>query len=150
MAIEYGLVLAGGTPVEQVAARAFPVLDERPVGTAPLLVAALNETYGFVVTVRSGASRYVEVVSDEGSWEWEPSPFTSVSFRFDKWADDIGWQVRNMLTVVRRVLDTGDEDAAFSFNGDILLLRRLNGVTTKHRRAEWWEHYDGADQVIPG
>ncbi|GID26626.1 SitI3 family protein [Paractinoplanes brasiliensis] len=55
-----------------------------------------------------------------------------------------------MLTVVRRVLDSGDEDAAFVFNGDNLLLARFGGVLTKHRREKWWEHYEGADQVLPG
>ena len=150
MAIEYDLVLAGGTPVERVAARAFPQPDERPDGTGPLLVAALNDRYGFVATLRSGASRYVEVLTDHGSWEWEPEPFTSVSFRMDKEADDVVWQVTNMLTVVQRVLTTGVEDATFSFNGDILLLARMNGVLIKHRRDKWWANYPGANDALPG
>src|SRR5690349_4238463 len=110
MAIEYFLVLAGDTPAEQVAARAFPERDERPDGPGPLLVAALSERYGFVATIRSGGSRYVEVLTDQGSWEWEPEPAASVSFRMDKEVDDFAWPVTNMITVVRRVLTTGTED----------------------------------------
>jgi len=55
-----------------------------------------------------------------------------------------------MLTVVRRVLDTGVEDATFDFNGDVLLLARLKGELTKHRRETWWDHYPSANQLIPG
>ncbi|MBL7256854.1 SitI3 family protein [Paractinoplanes lichenicola] len=150
MAIEYSLTLAGDTPVEQVAERAVPEVDYRPTGTAPLLAADLNDRQGFGLTVRAGQSRYISVHGDDGWWEWEPSPYVSVGFRFAKQVEDIDWQVRNMLTVVRRVLDSGAEDAAFSFNGDNLLLTRFDGVITKHRREKWWEHYDGADQVIPG
>jgi hypothetical protein len=150
MATEYELVLAGEIPVEQLAARAFPVLDERPVGTAPLLNADLGERYGFAATILSGDSRYVDVLSDGGPWEWEPSPYSSVSFRMDKLVDDVAWQVTNMLTVVRRVLGSGSEDAAFFLNGDILLLTRLDDDLTKHRRETWWANYPGADEVIRG
>ncbi|MCO8273020.1 SitI3 family protein [Actinoplanes sp. TRM 88003] len=150
MAIEYDLILAGDTPAEQVAARAFPEHDERPDGPGPLLVAVVNERYGFAATIRSGGSRYVEVLTDQGSWEWEPEPAASVGFRMDKEVPDVAWQVTNMLTVVRRVLATGAEDAAFSFNGDILLLSRLNGVLTKHRRDKWWANYPGANDALPG
>jgi hypothetical protein len=55
-----------------------------------------------------------------------------------------------MLTVVRRILDTGPEDATFDFNGDILLFARRNGELTKHRRETWWEHYSSGNQLIPG
>jgi hypothetical protein len=150
MAIEYDLVLAGVTSVEQVAERAYPDLDERPAGTGRLLVADLDVRYGFAATVLAGPSRYLDVLSDNGTWEWEPEPYTSVSFRMSKEVDDVGWQVRNMLTVVRRVLTSGLEDAAFAFNGDILLLTRLDGVLVKHRRETWWANYPGANDALPG
>ncbi|WP_250028392.1 SitI3 family protein [Paractinoplanes maris] len=147
MATEYELTLAGGAAVDVVAERAFPDPADRPVGPAPLLVAALDDRYGFVATVLSGRSRYVEVLGDNGNWLWEPEPYTSVMFRMDK-SSDVEWQVRNMLTVVGRVLGTGSEDAAFFVNGDILLLTRLDGVVVKHRRDGWWAIHDGADQVV--
>ncbi|MCM4079993.1 SitI3 family protein [Paractinoplanes hotanensis] len=149
MATEYELTLAGGTPGEVVAERAFPDLAERPTGTAPLLVSALDDRYGFVATVKSGRSRFVEVLSDDGNWEWEPEPYTSVMFRMAK-TSDLDHQVVSMLTVVRRVLSTGSEDAAFFVNGDILLLTRLNGVVVKHRRDKWWAIHEGSDQIVPG
>jgi hypothetical protein len=68
----------------------------------------------------------------------------------DKEADDVAWQVNNMLIIVQRVLTTGAEDAAFSFNGDILLLARLSGVLIKHRRDTWWANYPGANDALPG
>ena len=49
-----------------------------------------------------------------------------------------------MLTVVRRVLDTGNEDAALIFNGDILLFTRFSDGLIKHRRDGWWTSYAGA------
>ncbi len=57
MAIEYDLVLAGGTPVEQAAERAFPDIGERPVGSGRLLAIDLNARYGFAATVLTGKSR---------------------------------------------------------------------------------------------
>ncbi|HET6479743.1 MAG TPA: SitI3 family protein [Actinoplanes sp.] len=149
MAIEYEITLAGGTPGVVVAERAFPDVNERPAGTPPVLVATLSDRCGFVTTVLSGGSRYIEVLGDNGNWEWEPEPYTSVMFRMDKLPDS-DWQVRNMLVVVRRVLDTGAEDAAFFVNGDILLLTRLNGVVVKHRRDKWWAIHKGANDIIPG
>jgi len=149
MAIEYVLVLAGDTPVEEIAERAVPELDGRPVGIAPLLVADLTDRWGFELIVRTGRSRYVSAQGDQGWWEWEPEPFVALTFRMDKMAD-AGWAVANMLPIVRRVLDTGSENAAFVQNGDVLLLTRFDGQIVKHRRAEWWLHYDGADQLVPG
>ncbi|MCU7730351.1 SitI3 family protein [Actinoplanes sp. KI2] len=149
MALEYRLTLAGETPVDQVAGRAFPEPSERPTGTARRLFAEHKEKYGFNVTIVAGKDGYLGLETDDGPWEWEPESCVRVGFRLDKFAD-IPWVVTNMLTVVRRVLDTGAEDATFDFNGDILLFARRKGELTKHRRDRWWEHYAGADQLIPG
>lgn len=142
MAIEYTLTLAGDSPVDQVAARAFPQPGERPTGSAPRLVADHKQRYGFDVTVVAGQDGYLDFETDAGSWEWEPKSFVRVGFRLDKFAD-ARWAVTNVLAVVNRVLDTGPEDATFDFNGDILLLVRRAGESTKHRRDTWWQRYDG-------
>ncbi len=147
MALEYRLTLAGTTPVDEVAARALPNLEERPTGTPPLLSKALFDRYGFLLTIHAGSDAYFDAMSDDGPWEWEPEAYVAVGFRMDKFAD-FRWEVRNMLTIVRRVLDTGTENAALVFNGDVLLLARFDGVLTKHRRS-WWDSYPDADQVIP-
>ncbi|AGZ46444.1 SitI3 family protein [Actinoplanes friuliensis] len=147
MALEYRLVLAGDTPVEQVAGRAFPDPEELPTGVIPLLTADLFDRYGFSVAVRAGRNGYVDVESDEGSWEWEPEAYVSLSFRMDKFADQPPLVI-NMLTAIRRVLNTGSEDAAFILNGDVLLLTRFDGKPVKHRRT-WWENYPGAADLIP-
>jgi hypothetical protein len=102
-----------------------------------------------VLDVLADTNGYVNVETDHGMWVWEPAAHVSVSFHMDKFADP-AWRARNVLTVVARVLDTGPEDAAFVFNWDYLLLRRVDGRLTKHRRATWWEYYRGADDLVPG
>jgi hypothetical protein len=149
MAIEYDLTCSGDTPVNQMAERALPDPDDRPTGTAPLLSAALDARCGFGATILAGTNGYVDALSDDGSWEWEPSTYVLVGFRLDKEADR-RWAVTNMLTVVRRVLDSGSEDAALVLNGDLLLLTRFDGLLVKHNRDQWWSHYPGAHDAIPG
>lgn len=148
MALEYRLTLAGTTPVDQVAERTLPDPAERPTGTAPLLSAALFDRYGFSVTIRAGQNGYLDVDSNDGSWEWKPDSYVAVTFRMDKFAD-ANWTVINMLTAVRRLLDTGPEDAALVLNGDILLLTRLAGTLTKHHRNTWWSAYPTAPETLP-
>ncbi|GAA2527422.1 SitI3 family protein [Winogradskya humida] len=147
MAIEYDLTLAGNIPVTMVAERALPDPDERPIGTPELLSIDLSSRYGFGVTILAGTDVYLDVETDQGSWEWEPDAATTIGFRLDKTADR-KWAVVNMLTVVRRVLGSGAEDAALVLNGDVLVLARFDGVVVKHHRESWWGHYAGADEVI--
>ncbi len=149
MSTEYRLVVNGDTPVEQIAERAFPDPVECPTGTPPLLAADLYERRGFDVTVRAGHDGYLETESDNGVWEWEPRSYVAVTFRVEKNADP-GRAIVNMLTVVGRLLDTGQEDAALILNGDYLLLTRFGGVLVKHRRAAWWENYADVNDVIRG
>ena len=149
MSIEYRLTIAGNVPVNLVAERAFPDPSERPTGTASLLSADLYDRSGFGVTIRADHNGYVEIESDQGIWEWEPETYLDLTFRMDKDADP-NWAVINMLTVVRRVLATGPEDIAFTFNIDSLLLTRFDGTLVKHNRGGWWANYPGADQLIPG
>lgn len=148
MALEYRLTLAGSTPPAQMAERALPVPVESPAEIAPVLRASLYDTHGFAVTIRAGQRAYVSAESDSGLWEWEPATYVSVGFRMDKEADH-EWEVVNMLTIVRRILETGPEDAALVFNGDVLLLTRLDGVLVKHRRDGWWASYPATNEVIP-
>lgn len=54
MATEYTLTLAGATPVNQAAERAFPEASERPVGIAPLLSVDHKAAYGFDITILAG------------------------------------------------------------------------------------------------
>ena len=149
MSIDYRLTLAGPTPVEQVAARAFTEPAERPTGTVPRLFAALQEEYGFDVTVYAGKDGYLDAASDNGQWEWEPEAYVSVTFTLDKSADR-DRAVENLSAVVRRILITGAEDAAFDLNGDILLFTRFDGALVKHNRDSWWSRHAAADQLIPG
>lgn len=89
------------------------------------------------------------MLSDDGSWEWEPEPYVTVGFRLDKDADR-NWAVSNMMTVVRRVLGSGREDAVLVLNGDILLLARLDGAFARHHIDDWWAAYPGVDVLVVG
>jgi hypothetical protein len=149
MALEYRLVLGGSATAGEVAKRAVPDSAERPSGNGALLSADLFEKYGFLLTVREGKNGYVEVQADGDSWLWEPHEYVSVNFRMDKFAD-LSWSVINMLALVRRLLDTGPEDAALVLNGDVLILTRLGGALAKYRRQDWWSAYPGAGEVIAG
>jgi len=149
VALEYRLILAGETPVNQVAERAFPEPGDRPTGVASRLTADHQQKYGFGTTIATGRDGYFDLEADGESWEWEPESYTRVEFRLDKSADPL-WAVTNMLAVIRRLLDTGPEDATFDFNGDLLLFVRRNAELTKHRRATWWERYSAGNQLIPG
>lgn len=149
MAIDYDLTLAGAPSVEQLAARALPDRDERPTGVAPFLTVDLDEKYGFDVTVTTGSDAYINVEADAGVWTWEPRTFALVSFGVDKFAEE-DRVVTNMITVVRRVLDSGPEDAVLVLNSDVLLLARLDGKLVKHNREQWWDHYEAANHLIPG
>lgn len=134
---------------QRVAERAMPEPSEGPTGTAPLLSADLRERLGFELTLRAGRSRYVSARGDDDWWEWEPSPYVSLTFHMDR-SEHVQWQVLNMLPIVDRVLGAGIEDAALVLNGDVLLLTRLNGGLTKQHRVDWWENYPGANDVIRG
>lgn len=52
-----------------------------------------------------------------------------------------------MLSAVRRVLESGTEDAALTLNGDTLLLHRLGGVVRKFNRVRWWAHHEVGDLI---
>jgi hypothetical protein len=78
-------------------------------------------------------------------WSWEPPDYISLTFRLDKFADRTP-TIINMLTVIRRVLDTGTEDAALTQNGDILLQTRTANTLTKHRHSWWTAHSEATHQ----
>lgn len=149
MALEYRVTFLSDTPVDLVAAHAFPERDDRPTGAPPILRATHFEKYGFQVVVRSGEHGTLDAMSDDGDWEWEPDPYVAVGFRLDKFADR-QWVITNMMTVVRRLLLAGSEDAAFLFNNDVLLFTRFKGELVKHNRERWWAFHEASDQLIPG
>ncbi|MEV4639148.1 SitI3 family protein [Actinoplanes sp. NPDC049548] len=146
MALEYRVVLAAGTAAEEVAQRAIPDAADRWTGSPSFLSVALWDRYGFELTVRSGREGYVEIEVDGGIQVWEPESYVSLTFRMDKDADP-DWNVPNMLTVVRRVLASGAEDAAFTFDIDILLLTRFKDVIVKFDR-DWWASSAEVDQLV--
>jgi hypothetical protein len=149
MSLSYRLTLAGSVTADQLAERAFPDLENRPSGTGPILFADLYATHGFGVAVRTGRNGHVDAGTDDGDWEWEPDPFAAVSFDIDDLTDRQRLAV-NLVTVVRRILETGPEDAAFVINGDYLLVSRFDGRIVKHSHDRWWSYYPEADELIAG
>lgn len=149
MATEYRLTLAGTTPVQEMAERALPDAQERPAGPGPMLSVGLYDRHGFAVTFVARQNGYMDAESDDGLWQWEPAAYVSVTFRMENGADPER-SVTDMLTIVRRLLDTGPEDASFVLNGNWLLFTRIGGVVRKHRRDKWWTTYAFAAPLIPG
>ncbi|GAA1604891.1 SitI3 family protein [Actinoplanes couchii] len=148
MAFEYELILIGDGTAEQIAERAFPDPAERPAGAGPVLHSTgLRATHGFDVTLLTREFGYVSAESDDGMWEFEPDAHVSLTFYLDKSAEP-EQSVPDMLTVVRRLLDTGPEDAVLLLDGDVLLLTRFAGALLKHRRNTWWNHHPAANTVI--
>lgn len=154
MAVDYRLTLAGHIPAAEVAECAVPDVAERPRSTdsPDRLSIGLYEERGFWLSVRAGRDGYYEAEEDSGtSWEWEPDEYVNVTFSMDKNPDilvDKG--TPNMLRIVGRVLECRSEDAALILNGNWLLLTRFNGVLRKHNRVRWWNHYDFANEILPG
>ena len=146
MSIDYDLLLPGETTAQEVAARAFPHQDERPNGPTDLLTADLKQRYGFSVSVLADDNGYLDVVADDGRFEWEADRFVSLTFTMD----DSGRsdQMINMTDAVCRVLATGPEDAVLTFTAGYLLLTRFSGVVKKYNRHDWWDFYPGMDALI--
>lgn len=147
MSLSYRLTLAGPVTVDELTERAFPDLTERPAGAGPAFAADVHEKYGFIASLRSGRNGYVDIETDDGDWEWEPDPFAAISFDVDDETNRDQLAV-NLVTVVRRVLRSGSEDAAFVINGDYLLLGRFGGHVKKHSHERWWAFYPAADELI--
>lgn len=146
--MRYTLTLAAALSAEELAARAMPEPAHRPTGRPGLATADLYDSHGFALTVVTGKQNgYVEADSDLGVFEWEPADYSLVTFDLGK-TDEIGRALAAVLTVVRRVLDSGDEDAVLVENDDVLLLKRFGGVLVKHGRADFWEHHAGLDDLV--
>jgi hypothetical protein len=130
MATSYSLILSGTSQPRAIAARAFADGD-RPASfdeTGPALTADLHATSGFWLTIGQGTRGYFEAEAGSQPWTWEPESYVIVGFRLD---GDFPREtaLANMLATVARLLDSGREDAALTFNSDHLLLRREAGTT---------------------
>jgi hypothetical protein len=148
MAVEFRLVLAGGPPVDEVAAltAAEPAETPLPATKPGLFTARLYDRRGYAIAVRSGTHGYYEAETDGDSrWEWEPDTYVNVTFSMH--ADDlVDKGIPNMLAAVARVLARRGEDAALIQDGSYLCLTRTDGTIRKHR-PNWWKHYQ-VDHLI--
>ncbi|MDP9796612.1 hypothetical protein J2S43_005124 [Catenuloplanes nepalensis] len=156
MGIEYRLTLAGDIPSEALAARAMPERADRPAGIPggppALLGAALYESHGFYLTIVPTDRASVAAVDDDDELRmWDIGRNSMVSFDMDKFDsdEDTARAIVAMLSTVRRVLESGTEDAALTLNGDWLLLNRIDGVVRRFNRTRWWAHHD-VDDLIEG
>lgn len=152
MALEYRLTLAGTVPMDEVATRAFPDPADRltPTPSGKVLSADLDARYGVSVDIVARTAAYYSAPTEADYWEWEPGASVDLTFEMAKDADRFDNALRHTITAIARVLISGTEDAALMLSGDRLLLTRINGVVTKHDRADWWDHYGWPNEVIPG
>jgi hypothetical protein len=151
MTVEYRLTLAGDTPIADVAARVLPDAADRIEPYGPGLTADLAD-HGLSLTIRSRADAYLEGEADDPTtpWIWEPSPCIHITCHLAADPDLRETGTHIVLDIVGRVLSTGTEDAALMLNSDYLLLTRVGGVVTKHRRSVWWDHYGWPNEVLLG
>lgn len=150
MAVEYRLIIAGEHPVTEVATRAYPEAGDRFQPYRQGLELDLRADLGLAVNVWPGQDGYFDAETDDGvHWEWQPASYVDITCRMAKDPELLDVGTHTMLDIVARVLATGSEDAALTLDGNYLLLSRVKGVTTKHRRS-WWDHYGWPNQIIPG
>jgi hypothetical protein len=151
MATEYRLTLAGETPIADVATRALPGDTDRGEPFDHGLDIDLRSDRGIGVTIWAGRDGYFDAEADWGEhWEWEPSAYVDVTCRVTRDPALHDTAIRAMLDIVARVLATGSEDAALMLDGNYLLLTRTDGVSTKHDRTAWWDHYGWVNEIVPG
>ncbi|GIF35922.1 SitI3 family protein [Actinoplanes xinjiangensis] len=149
MSLDYTLTLASGATAAQIAARMPPEQPEWTPGTGSVLTADLYQTLGIDISLWADRHGYVDAMSDEGLFEWEPDPLVTVIFNLDG-PIDREQAAANMIKIVHGLLESGPEDATLVINGDLLLVARFDGKIAKHNRERWWSAYPAADRVIPG
>jgi hypothetical protein len=138
MAIEYRLILEGEIPPEAMARGAFPEPSDLP---APEVAGRntiwdLWDRFGFIMQTRISEDGDFSGESDGAVFFWRPARYTVLYFRLDKFSDFN--PTENVKTIVSRVLESGDEDAAVLQNGDIIVLR-LAGKLTKYGSGVNWK-----------
>ncbi|GIE77899.1 hypothetical protein Aph02nite_38490 [Actinoplanes philippinensis] len=149
MALEYKIALIGASSEAEIAERGFPDPTDQLTEVPPLLSADFKERYGFHVTILARDEAYIEVECNEGTWSQQIQGHVSLTFRMDGSADP-QWYIANLIAVVRRLLETGNEDFLLILDHDTLLLARLAETLTKHDRVGWWDHFPAADAMIAG
>lgn len=148
MSIGYRLTLAGVIPLEDVAAlAACGAAEGRTRSGARMLTDARYDDLGYVVDITAGTDGYYEADNDgEVAWVWEPDTWVDVNFHMRKdTLSEMG--TPNMLTAVARVLAGRHEDAALVFDGNVLLLTRIDGVLRTHNMAGWY--HEGYGAILP-
>lgn len=150
MAMSFMLTLAGTTSVDELIARAFPDPATRPeFGPAGEAFSAdLRREAGFSVSVMEGTDGYVDATVLGAAWLWEPPTYTSLQFRWAPGADPKR-ATRAMVAIVKRVLDSGEEDAAFVSDTEALLLRRDENGTVRFSEDDFWREAGAAADEAP-
>ena len=121
MAIEYALVVPGETSVEEMWRRLHEAQTEPTVRNGVWSADEWN-TSGYLISVHRGFDGYFEV----GDWIREFDQYLNVGFRENSDGSP-PVLARNLLGLVQRVLDSGDEDLWLSVNGEELILERVDG-----------------------
>jgi hypothetical protein len=144
MALESELVVAGQIEptrlLERAGQRGLAGAPVQRLGNGTLIVDLMAQT-GFLLSVHGAAHAYVEAASGGSVWVWEPSPCVRLGFRFDKEFDPSVSRAA-MLHMVAQIVASGSEDLALTLNGDVLLLRRVQG-RLERCQAGFWETVAG-------
>lgn len=104
----------------------------------------LYKPLGFILSLFIVENKYFDYINNENQnieKEWQYS--TLISFRLDKNYDYLNVRI-NMLDIISFILNQTKDDALLLFNGDVLILERINGKIILNKNTGFWN----SDELI--
>lgn len=98
----------------------------------------LYEVLGFMISFIISKKMFFDYIINESEFierEWDYS--SNIYFRLDKFYDDLLARL-NMMDICINILNNTNEDAVLLFNGDVLILERVNGIVKVNNNFGFW------------
>lgn len=141
MALEYSLKLIGQLDINQIAEDILSneeqnIMEHEKID---LITIPLYESQGFSIQIYNGTNGYYHYLNSKNIYEIkELKEYTAISFRFDKFFDNIKAK-NNMLSFVIKILKANAQDALLLFNSNNLIFERTNGILLIDKKMDFWE-----------
>lgn len=98
----------------------------------------LKEELGFMISILSSKKIFFEYMLSENQVVEEKWDYSNdIYFRLDKFYDNVLAKI-NMIEICIYILNNTKEDAKLIFNGDILVLERINGLIHINKNFGFW------------
>jgi len=98
----------------------------------------LNEELGFMISILFSKEIFFEYLLSENQVVEEKWDYSNdIYFRLDKFYDNLLAKI-NMIEICIYILNNTKEDAKLIFNGDILVLERINGSININKNFGFW------------